>query len=83
VERPTLIQYQPPVVIAVLLSFVSWFYFDGRARMRLVKKHRMQCPTCTREITGVAGMAYLPHEGLCRHCGTKVIEISGSMDSKA
>ena len=42
---------------------------------QLVRKQGVQCPTCSREITDAAGLSGVPYMGLCRHCGTKVIEI--------
>lgn len=64
-----------PAVMLMLAACVSIFLLRQQAWNRNVQKHGLQCPTCHREITGVAGMSNMPHEGRCRHCGTKVIDL--------
>lgn len=62
-------------VILMLSAFACIFRLRQQAWKRTVQKYGLQCPTCLREITGVAGMSCLPSEGRCRHCGTKVIDV--------
>jgi hypothetical protein len=61
--------------LGIATFFVGYFLLRGRAAKLLVKKHGLQCSACGREITGAAGLSCMPHMGLCRHCGAKVIEI--------
>ena len=61
--------------IGMITFFVGCFLLRSRVAKQIVKKHGLQCPACGREITDAAGLPRLPYMGLCRHCGTKVVEI--------
>lgn len=61
--------------IGILVFIAGWFLLVRQASRRRVRKLGLQCPACGREITAVAGLSGVPDKGLCRHCGTKVIEI--------
>jgi len=63
------------VGIGIFLSFISFFVLRSRAGKRLVKKNGLQCPACGREITDAAGLSRIPYQGLCKHCGTKIVEV--------
>jgi len=58
----------------ILVFFAGYFFFVRQAWKRRIRKLGLQCLACGREITAVAGLSGVPDKGLCRHCGTKVIE---------
>ena len=62
---------------SILAIFVGMFLWRRRAAKSLVRKHGLNCPTCGREITDAAGLSRVPDKGLCRNCGTRVIEREG------
>ena len=61
--------------IGILVFFAGYFFFVRQAWKRRIRKLGLQCLACGREITAIAGLSGVPDKGLCRHCGTKVIEI--------
>jgi hypothetical protein len=61
---------------AIFSAFLIYFVFRSRIAKWIVRKHGLECPVCGKEITTVAGLAGMPHKGLCNQCGTKVIEIN-------
>ena len=61
--------------IGILVFFAGYFFFVRQAWKRRIRKLGLQCLACGREITAAAGLSGAPDKGLCRHCGTKVIEI--------
>lgn len=62
-------------IIGNLVFYVGMFSQRSQDMKQLVRKHDLQCPTCGRQIDGPAGALGIPDSGLCRHCGTKVVEI--------
>jgi hypothetical protein len=66
---------QVSVSMGVLAFFAGWFFLRKRVSRQIIKKHGLQCPACDREITGAAGLSRIPYLGLCRHCGTKIVEV--------
>ena len=65
---------QLSAAFGILAFFAGYVVLSRRAWKRRVRKLGLQCPTCGREITNLAGLPGVPPEGLCRHCGAKVIE---------
>lgn len=61
----------------ILAIFIGTFLWRRRVANALVKEHGLNCPTCGREITDAAGLSRVPDKGLCRNCGTRVIETEG------
>ena len=71
--RPA-IWVQVLAVFGILVFFAGFFFYD-RTGKQLVRKHGLLCSVCGREITAAAGCSGMPYMGLCRHCGTRLIEI--------
>ena len=69
-----------PIWVQILLGPGMLIFIAGvlimnwQTRKRFVRNLGLECPACGREITDTAGLSGVPHMGLCRHCGTKVIE---------
>jgi DNA-directed RNA polymerase subunit RPC12/RpoP len=61
--------------LGIFVYFTGYFVWNKWRWNQLVEKHGMACLACGREITSTAGLSGIPYMGLCRHCGTKIIEI--------
>lgn len=59
----------------ILIFFAGWFFLQSCASKQIIRKCGLECPACGREITDASGLSHIPYMGLCRHCGTKVVEI--------
>jgi hypothetical protein len=72
---------KPKISIQVLAGFGILVFIGGCIFLcvwmekRLWKKLGLLCPACGREITDAAGLSRIPYLGLCKHCGTKIVEI--------
>ena len=60
--------------VGMPVCLVGYVYLSRRAWKRIVSGLGLQCPSCGREITDAAGLSRIPYMGVCRHCGTKVVE---------
>jgi hypothetical protein len=71
----------PPVWAQVLVTVgfltlaLGYVFLQKRGWTRLIRKFGLACPNCGREITDATGLSRVPHAGLCRHCGAKVIQL--------
>jgi hypothetical protein len=59
-----------------ILAFIGGYLFlRRRLWKKLIKELNLVCPNCGMEITDAPGLSRMPHMGICRHCGTKAVEI--------
>ena len=61
-------------VIGFVIGCIVLWCWSAKRRFR---KHGLLCPACARKITDTAGLFRIPHMGLCKHCGAKIIETKG------
>jgi hypothetical protein len=72
---------KPPIWVQIMagtgiLTFIiSCITLCLWTKKRLWKKYSLICPACGRKITDAAGLIRVPYMGLCKHCGTRIVEI--------